>query len=331
MGFDYKSAGVDIDKANILISDLKKEISKTYNKYVLSGVGGFGALISFDLSEFDEPVVSISTDGVGTKLLLAKRYDMIDGIGIDLVAMNVDDVVCTGAKPVAFVDYYACGKLIDDIYKRVLKGIIEGCKIAGVALVGGETAEMPGLYKDDEFDLSGTAIGFGSKKNSLPKEIVPEDVLIGLESSGFHSNGYSLIRKVIESKNLDVTKDYGFSRPLIELLLEPTRIYCKHLYPLVENGLAKGFVHVTGGGIVENTVRVVSQGTVSLYYERIKTPEFMNFIIKEGDVSKEEAFRVFNMGVGMIVVSDKKNVDKIIETLRNVGFDYWIDVIGAIV
>ncbi len=331
MGLDYKSAGVDIDKANVLISDLKKEISKTYNKYVLSGIGGFGALINVDLSEFEDPVISISTDGVGTKLLLAKKYDMIDGIGVDLVAMNVDDVICTGAKPIAFVDYYACGKLIDDIYKRVLGGIIEGCRIAGVALVGGETAEMPGLYRDDEFDLSGTAIGLGSKRNSLPKEILPGDVLIGLESSGFHSNGYSLVRKIIESKNLDVTKDYGFGSPLVKLLLEPTRIYCRYLYPLVESGLVKGFVHVTGGGIVENTIRVVSQGTVSLYYDKIRTPEFMNFIIEEGGVTKEEAFRVFNMGVGMIVVSDKKNVDKVIETLRSVGFEHWVDIIGAIV
>jgi len=331
MGIDYKSSGVDIDKANNLIADIKSAISKTYNKYVLSGVGGFGALLNVDLSEFKVPVVSISTDGVGTKLILAKNHNILDGIGIDLVAMNVDDVICTGTKPIAFVDYYACGRLVDNTYNRVLNSIIRGCDLAGVALVGGETAEMPGLYKDEDFDLSGTAIGFGDKSNSLPKSIVPGDILIGLESSGFHSNGYSLIRKIIEEKKIDVTKNYDFGKPLIELLLEPTRIYCKYLYPLIEMGLAKGFVHVTGGGIIENTIRIVSEGKISLYYDKIKTPEFMKFIIKEGNVSDYESFRVFNMGIGMIVISGKGNEDKVIETIRNSGFNYGIEIIGTIV
>lgn len=324
----YKDAGVDIDKANSLIEELKKEISETYDEDVLGGVGGFGALINVNLKKFKNPVISISTDGVGTKLLLAKEYDRIDGIGIDLVAMNVDDVVCTGAKPIAFVDYYACGKLEEETYRRVLKSIIKGCRIAGVSLVGGETAEMPGMYKEGEFDLNGTAIGIAEKENILPKNITEGDKLIALESSGFHSNGYSLIRKILKDKNINPEKEYEFEKPLIDLLLEPTRIYCNQIYSLIENKLVKGIAHITGGGIVENTLRITKGRNIKIYKDKIKTPEVMKFIIKEGKISEDEAFRVFNMGVGMILITEF--TDKVLEEMIN-KVDYRIYVIGEVV
>ncbi|MCX8029036.1 MAG: phosphoribosylformylglycinamidine cyclo-ligase [Brevinematales bacterium] len=323
----YRDAGVDIDKANALIGNLKEEISKTYNKYVISGVGGFGALLNIDLSEFREPVVSVSTDGVGTKLLLAKEYDMIDGIGIDLVAMNVDDVVCTGAKPVAFLDYYACGRLDDAIYGRVIRSIVRGCQISGIALVGGETAEMPGMYKDDDFDLSGVAIGVAEKSNILPKNIKQGDKLIALASSGFHSNGYSLIRKILKDKNIQPLKDYGFSKPLIELLLEPTRIYSNVVYPLIVKRIVKGLSHITGGGIIENTLRVTQGRDIKIYKEKLRVPEFMNFVIREGNISEDEAFRVFNMGVGMIIITD--NEDKVLDELQS-SADFDVYVVGEV-
>ncbi len=324
----YKEAGVDIDKANTLIEELKKDISKTYNKDVLAGVGGFGALVNVDLKEYKNPVLSISTDGVGTKLILAKEYNKIDWIGIDLVAMNVDDVVCTGAKPICFVDYFACGKLEEETYKRIIKSIVRGCEIAGVALVGGETAEMPGMYKDSDFDLNGTALGIAEKENILPKDVKEGDKLIALRSSGFHSNGYSLIRKVLKEKKINPEKNYTFEKPLIDLLLEPTRIYCNILYPLIKKGLIKGLAHITGGGIIENTLRVTQGKKIQIYYEKIKTPEFMNFIIKEGNIPKEESFRVFNMGIGMIIITDKEE-----EVLNDISklVEYEVYTVGKVV
>lgn len=319
----YKEAGVDIDKANSLINELKNDISRTYNKDVLGGVGGFGALINIDLNEFKNPVISISTDGVGTKLLLAKEYNIIDSIGIDLVAMNVDDVICTGAKPIGFVDYFACGKLNEGIYKRVIKSIVKGCEIANVSLVGGETAEMPGMYQGEDFDLNGTAIGIAEKDNILPRNVKKGDKLIALASNGFHSNGYSLIRKVIKDKNLNPEKEYGFGKSLIEILLEPTRIYCNILYPLITKGLINAISHITGGGIIENTIRVTQGKSIKIYKEKIKTQEFMKFIIKEGNISEDEAFRTFNMGVGMVIITNQE--DKVLEELEKLAnFDYYI-------
>ncbi|MGC8870525.1 MAG: phosphoribosylformylglycinamidine cyclo-ligase [Brevinematia bacterium] len=326
---NYKEAGVNIDKANNLISILKNDISTTYNKHVLAGVGSFGALINIDLGEFKQPVISISTDGVGTKLLLAKEYNKLEGIGIDLVAMNVDDVICTGAKPIAFVDYYACGKLDEENYLTVIKSIVNGCKIADVALVGGETAEMPGMYDDEKFDLNGTAIGIGEKDNIIPKEIKEGDILIALESSGFHSNGYSLIRKILKDKNIDPLKNYGFEKPLIDFLIEPTRIYCKVLYPLIQKKIVKGLAHITGGGIFENTLRITNGRNIKIFKEKIITPEFMKFIISEGKVDEEEAMRVFNMGVGMIIITDKEN--EVYEELSNQKLDYTFYPVGKVI
>ncbi|MFN4245363.1 MAG: phosphoribosylformylglycinamidine cyclo-ligase [Brevinematia bacterium] len=319
----YKEAGVDIDKANSLIKELKEHISKTYNKNVLEGVGGFGALINIDLNEYKNPVISISTDGVGTKLLLAKQYNRIDHIGIDLVAMNVDDVLCTGSKPICFVDYFACGKLEEETYKRVIRSIIKGCETANVALVGGETAEMPGMYKNGDFDINGTAIGIAEKEDILPKNVKEGDKLIALSSSGFHSNGYSLIRKIIKDKKIDPEKNCSFGKPLIDLLLEPTRIYCTTVYPLIKKGLVKALSHITGGGIVENTLRVTQGRKIQIYYEKIKTPEFMEFIIREGNIPQEEATRTFNMGIGMIIITDKE--EEILEELsKSVNYEFYV-------
>lgn len=323
----YRNAGVDIDKANSLIDQLKTEISRTYNKNVISGVGGFGALLNIDLSEYQNPVISVSTDGIGTKILLAKEYDKIDNLGIDLVAMNVDDVICTGAKPIGFVDYFACGRLDENIYKRIIRSIIRGCEIANVPLVGGETAEMPGMYMDSDFDLSGTAIGVAEKSMILPRNVKEGDKLIALESSGFHSNGYSLIRKILKENNIDPTKNYGFEKPLIDLLLEPTRIYCNVLYPLIRRGMIKSLSHITGGGIFDNTLRVTQGRRIRIYEDKVSTPEFMKFVIKEGRISIEEAFRVFNMGIGMIIITDKD--DEVIDELSKT-VEYKVYVVGEV-
>ncbi|MEN2998613.1 MAG: phosphoribosylformylglycinamidine cyclo-ligase [Brevinematia bacterium] len=324
----YKEAGVDIEKANTLIEKVKREISRTYNPSVIAGVGGFGALIDIDLREFKNPVISISTDGVGTKLLLAREYDKLDYIGIDLVAMNVDDVICTGAKPIGFVDYFACGKLEEKVYERVIRSIIRGCEIAKVPLVGGETAEMPGMYGNGEFDLNGTAIGVAEKSNILPKNVKEGDTIIALSSSGFHSNGYSLIRKVLKDKKINPEKEYGFSKPLIDLLLEPTRIYSPTLYPLVRNNLVKALSHITGGGIMDNTLRVTQGRGIKIYEDKIITPEIMKFIVREGNIPKDEAFRVFNMGVGMTIITDKE--DEVIEVLSK-SVDYEIYIVGRVI
>lgn len=323
MSKKYKEAGVDIQKAGALIEELKREISRTYTKSVLVGVGGFGALIDIDFSEFREPVVAISTDGVGTKLLLAREYDKLEGIGIDLVAMNVDDVVCTGAKPIGFVDYFACGKLKDEVFKRVMRSIIRGCEIAGVPLVGGETAEMPGMYEEDEFELSGTAVGIADRSNILPKNVKEGDKLIALSSSGFHSNGFSLIRKILKEKGINPEKEYGFGKPLIDLLLEPTRIYCNDLYPLIAEGKLKGLAHITGGGLTENILRVTQGRKIRIFEDKVIVPEVMEFIISEGKVSREEAFEVFNMGVGMVIITDKEDevIDKL---LSSVSYDVYL-------
>ncbi len=331
MKMDYRSAGVDIDKANELIKKISDEIRNTYSKYVISGVGGFGALVEVDLERFRNPVISISTDGVGTKLLLAKEYDKLEGIGIDLVAMNVDDVVCTGALPISFVDYYACGRLDERIYNTVLKSIAKGCEIAGVALVGGETAEMPGMYNGNDFDLSGTAVGIASKEFILPRDIRRGDLLLGIASSGFHSNGYSLVRKIIRDRNLDVTKDFGFGKPMIDFLLEPTRIYCRNIYSLIERRLVKAISHVTGGGIVENTLRVLMGYGMKLYKDKVVTPEFMKFIIREGKVNEEESFRVFNMGIGMVLAIDPKFESDVFEQLSSYYTQGEVYIIGEVV
>jgi phosphoribosylformylglycinamidine cyclo-ligase len=311
---DYKTAGVNIDKADALIDNVKNFAKETYTKGVLGGVGGFGAL--FELGKYKDPVLVSSTDGIGTKILIAHQMEKFYGLGYDLVAMCVDDVVCCGGKPLFFLDYIAVGKLKDGVYLKLIESISKACHYSGCSLIGGETAELPGMYPDDEFDLAGFSVGVVEKSEILdPEKIKEGDAVVGLASSGFHSNGYSLVRKVVEDRKLDYHKDYGFG-VLGSALLAPTEIYS----PVIVKALAdfkkmiKGVAHITGGGIEGNLCRVIPSSLDAVVRKNSwKVPDVMNFIVKEGGIPEEESFKVFNMGIGMALVVDKKKKDEILK------------------
>jgi phosphoribosylformylglycinamidine cyclo-ligase len=304
---DYKSAGVDIEKADHLIENVRSFAQSTYSKGVLEGIGGFGAM--FELGKYQNPVLVSSTDGVGTKILLAEKMDKYSGLGFDLVAMCVDDVVCCGAKPLFFLDYIALGKLKEDVYLSIIESIASACHFAGCALIGGETAELPGMYPDKEFDLAGFCVGAVEKKDILRSEdIKVGDAVIGLVSSAFHSNGYSLVRRVVDEKNLDLNKNYGFGE-LGKILLTPTEIYA----PVLVDALSKfgksikGIAHITGGGIEGNLSRVLPKSCGALVQKTTwKIPEVIRFILREGNISEAEGYKVFNMGIGMALVVDAR-------------------------
>ncbi|MGC8765451.1 MAG: phosphoribosylformylglycinamidine cyclo-ligase [Brevinematia bacterium] len=305
---DYKSAGVNIDKADALVERITSMAKSTYIKGVLEGIGGFGAL--FELKDYRNPVLVSSTDGVGTKVIIANELKKYGELGFDLVAMCVDDVVCTGGKPLFFLDYIAVGKLNEDVYLQILQSIAAACQFAECALIGGETAEQPDVYPPDGFDLAGFSVGVVERNEILSKERVRKgDALIGLASSGFHSNGYSLIRKVVRDKGLSYLENYGFGR-LGDVLLTPTEIYS----PIIVKALKRfkkhihSIAHITGGGIEGNLSRVLPGDVDGIIQKSSwkRRPE-MDFIIKMGDIDESEAYRVFNMGIGMIlVVSDRK-------------------------
>ena len=300
----YRDAGVDIDAGDALVDRIKPFARKTMRPEVLGGIGGFGAL--FQLSgKYKEPVLVSGTDGVGTKLKLAFQLNKHDTVGQDLVAMSVNDILVQGAEPLFFLDYFACGKLDVDTAASVVQGIARGCELAGCALIGGETAEMPGMYPDGEYDLAGFAVGAVEKADIIDGgRIVPGDVVLGLASSGAHSNGYSLIRKIIE-----VTKpnlDGGFhGRPLRDVILAPTRIYVKSLLALLQAhpGMIKGMAHITGGGITENVPRILGDGLTALIDAGSwAMPPLFQWLKHAGNVDAQEMYRVFNCGIGMVVV-----------------------------
>jgi len=305
---DYKAAGVDIEKADKLVDKISILAKSTYIKGVIEGIGGFGGL--FDKGPYKGNFLVSSTDGVGTKILIANEMKKFGGLGFDLVAMCVDDIVCCGARPLFFLDYIAVGKLNEDVYLNIIQGITKACKYADCALIGGETAEQPDVYPEDGFDLAGFVVGIVDKKSLITKEMVKEkDAVIGLASSGFHSNGYSLIRKVVKEKKLDYRKDYGFGI-LGDVLLTPTEIYS----PVILKALKKfkkeihGIAHITGGGIEGNLPRVLPQNLSAVVYKNSwKIRPEIEFIINQGEISQSEAYKVFNMGIGMcLVVSDKR-------------------------
>lgn len=309
---DYKAAGVDIDKADLLIDNVTDFAKMTYTQGVLGGVGGFGAL--FEIKKYKEPVLVSSTDGVGTKILIAREVEKYYGLGYDLVAMCVDDVVCCGAKPLFFLDYVAVGKLQDAVYLKLIESIAKACKYSECSLIGGETAELPGMYPEGEFDIAGFCVGVVEKKKIIRPETVKNgDAVIGLLSSGFHSNGFSLVRKVIKDRNLDLKKDYGFGW-LGRALLTPTEIYSPVIVKAIEKfGKAiRGISHITGGGIEGNLCRVLpSDKNAVVFRDRWKAPEMIQFIVKEGGIDEAEAFKVFNMGIGMALVVDPKKKNEI--------------------
>lgn len=313
----YKSAGVDVEKGYEAVERMKKHVQKTTRPEVLGGLGAFAGM--FDLSSFSykEPVLVSGTDGVGTKLKLAFQMNKHDTVGIDLVAMCVNDIVSQGAEPLFFLDYIACGKNNPEMIEQIVSGVAEGCVQSKASLIGGETAEMPGMYKDDEYDLAGFAVGIADKQQLITGENICEgDVIIGLPSSGIHSNGYSLVRKVIA--DLDLTKSYdGFSKPLGEVLLTPTKIYARALKEVMATSEIKGVSHITGGGFYENIPRMLPDGLgANLEQSSWKVPEIFTFLQKHGDIPTEEMYGVFNMGIGMMVVVSKEEATKTLEKVQ---------------
>ena len=298
----YRDAGVDIDAGDRLVENIKPFARRTMREGVLAGIGGFGAL--FEVSKkFHEPVLVSGTDGVGTKLKLAFQMNRHDTVGIDLVAMSVNDILVQGAEPLFFLDYFACGKLDVETATQVVKGIAAGCERAGCALIGGETAEMPGMYSNGEYDLAGFAVGAVEKSLIIDgKDITSGDVVLGLASSGPHSNGYSLIRKVVETARADLSSGFD-GRTLGETLLEPTRIYVKPVLAALKQVRLKGLAHITGGGLVENVPRVLPENVCAqLEKSAWPRPPVFEWLQQKGNVAEAEMHRVFNCGIGMAIV-----------------------------
>lgn len=326
----YKDAGVDIDAGNALVDRIKHVAKRTARPEVMGGLGGFGALCEIPAG-YKQPVLVSGTDGVGTKLRLAMDLNKHDSIGIDLVAMCVNDLVVCGAEPLFFLDYYATGKLNVDVAAQVVEGIGSGCELAGCALVGGETAEMPGMYEGDDYDLAGFCVGVVEKSEIIDGSRVSEgDVLLALPSSGPHSNGYSLIRKIIEVADVDIATVTLDGQPLTELLMAPTRIYVKPLLELIrETGAVKAMAHITGGGLLENIPRVLPKGAAaSIDLTSWKRPAVFDWLQQQGNVDEKEMHRVLNCGVGMVVCVAADQAERAMAVLSNAGESPW--VIGTI-
>ena len=314
----YAASGVDITAGYKAVQLMKEHVSRTSTSGVMSDVGGFGGLFAPDMKGVDEPVLVSGTDGVGTKLKLAFELDRHDTIGIDCVAMCVNDIICVGAKPLFFLDYIACGKNIPERIAEIVKGAAEGCVQSGAALIGGETAEMPGFYPEDEYDLAGFAVGMVDKSRMLDKNSVEEgDVIIALPSSGVHSNGFSLVRKVFDIEKAD--------RELLETLLTPTKIYVKPVLALMEAVKVKSVAHITGGGFYENIPRSLPAGLgAKIRRDDVRVLPVFEEIAKAGDITERDMFNTFNMGVGMICITAKEDADRALETLQANGEDAYI-------
>jgi phosphoribosylformylglycinamidine cyclo-ligase len=333
MGKTYKDAGVDINLANQIVKKIKPLIDKTSIPGVLGGIGSFGGLFSLAEQNYKEPVLVSGTDGVGTKLKIAFALDKHDSVGIDLVAMCVNDIVTCGAKPLFFLDYISIGKLSEKVAVELIKGIAEGCKMANCALLGGETAEMPGFYPEGEYDLAGFAVGIVEKSKIIDgREIREGDSVIGLSSNGLHSNGFSLARKVLlEEKKYEMDeKIVTINKSLGEELLKPTRIYVQPVLYLLEKYKILGIAHITGGGLLENIPRILPEG-VSVEIDRNSwtKPPIFSLIQKEGKISDEEMYRTFNMGVGMVLIIRSDKTEKIIDELKQLNFSSYL--IGRVV
>lgn len=324
----YRDAGVDIDAGDALVDRIKPHAKRTLRPGVMAGIGGFGALFALP-SAYREPVLVSGTDGVGTKLKLAFEWQRHDTIGIDLVAMSVNDILTLGAEPLFFLDYYACGKLDVDSATDVVKGIAAGCEMAGCALIGGETAEMPGMYPPGEYDLAGFAVGVVEKKRIIDgRSIRAGDVILGLGSNGAHSNGYSLIRKIIAQRGFRLSAKVG-GRALKDLILAPTRIYVKPLLKLMKQLPVKGLAHITGGGLLDNVPRVLGDRlTAEISRDAWPLPPLFRWLQQQGNVADEEMHRVFNCGIGMVVVVAEKDAARAQALLKRAGERVWR--IGAV-
>lgn len=303
-GLTYAQAGVDIDAGNALVERIKPAAKRTSRPGTLSGLGGFGALFDLKGAGYSDPILVAATDGVGTKLRIAIDTGLVDTIGIDLVAMCVNDLVCQGAEPLFFLDYFATGKLEVEQAARIIEGIAEGCTLSGCALIGGETAEMPGMYHKGDFDLAGFAVGAMERGTDLPAGVVSGDVLLGLASSGVHSNGYSLVRKVVEHAGLDWSDASPFSDGTVgEALLAPTRLYVKQALAAIRAGGVHALAHITGGGLTENLPRVLPEGLgAEIDLTTWALPPVFDWLARTAKLSEPELLKTFNSGIGMIVV-----------------------------
>ena len=328
----YAAAGVDITAGYKAVELMKSHIARTMTSGVYSDIGGFGGLFELDTTGIEKPVLVSGTDGVGTKLKLAFLMDKHDTVGIDCVAMCVNDIICCGAKPLFFLDYIACGKNVPEKIASIVSGVAEGCVQSGAALIGGETAEMPGFYPVDEYDLAGFSVGVVDKSKILdPSTMKAGDVVIALPSSGVHSNGFSLVRKVFDVENSDIKsprEELG-GKSIGETLLAPTKIYVKPVLALLEQVKVKGISHITGGGFYENIPRSIPDGLGAVIDRKnVKVLPIFDLIAKEGGISERDMFNTFNMGVGMSIVVAREDADKAIEILRANGEDAY--VIGKI-
>lgn len=327
-GLTYSDAGVNITAGNEAVEMMKTHVQKTIRPEVLTGIGGFGGLFALNQGKYEEPVLVSGTDGVGTKLRVAFMMDKHDTIGIDAVAMCVNDILAQGAEPLFFLDYLAVGKLVPEKVAQVVKGVAEGCQQSGCALIGGETAEMPGFYSENDYDVAGFTVGVVDKKKIIDgSKIKAGDVLIGLPSTGIHSNGFSLARKVLfEVAGLDVNSEVEeFGRTLGEELLEPTRIYVQTVLPLIEKFDIFGIAHITGGGLTENVPRVLPEGTkVVIDRKAWPVPPVFKFIQQKGSIADAEMLRTFNMGIGMVLIVPQGQFDQVMDELEKKGEKAYI-------
>lgn len=331
MSINYKDAGVDVAAGQKEVKLIKSIVEKTHDKNVLSAIGGFSGLYDINFKDMEEPVLASGTDGVGTKVILAQKMKKNDTVGIDCVAMCVNDVLCQGARPLFFLDYIGAGKLDPEKMAEIVKGVAKGCQIAGTSLIGGETAEMPGVYNIDDYDLAGFAVGIVDKKKIINTSLMKEgDILFGLSSSGIHSNGYSLVRKIIfEENNFSLDQKFDeLDKTLGEVLLEPTKIYVKEMLPLIEEGLVHGICHITGGGYYENIPRMVADGLCAkVDVSEVKRPKIFDMLKKWGKLDLEDMYSTFNMGLGLIFAVDKNDGDKVRKHFKNYDSIYQIGTI----
>ncbi len=323
-GLTYRDAGVDIDAGNALVDLIKPMAASTRRPGADSELGGFGGLFDLKAAGFADPVLVAANDGVGTKLKIAIEAGQHDGVGIDLVAMCVNDLVVQGAEPLFFLDYFATGKLETETASTVVAGIAEGCRQAGAALIGGETAEMPGMYADGEYDLAGFAVGAAERGGLLPRaDIQPGDVLLGLSSSGLHSNGFSLVRRLIEMLDLDYRDPSPFApeRPLGSALLEPTRIYVRSVLKAMRDTEAvKALAHITGGGFTENVPRVLPDAMcATIDLSQVPVPPVFSWLAEKGGIAETELLRTFNCGIGMVLVTNEADVEAVVASLESSG------------
>lgn len=316
MSEKYKAAGVSLNAGYESVERIKKHVESTKNKGMMDMIGSFGGAFDLGAYGFKNPVLVSGTDGVGTKLKLAFDMDKHDTIGIDAVAMCVNDILAQGAIPLFFLDYIACGKNDPAQIEAIVKGVADGCRQAGAALVGGETAEMPGFYKEGEYDIAGFAVGAAEKEDLInAQNTKPGQAVIGIPSSGFHSNGFSLIRKVLSDENISLDNEFN-GETLGEALLRPTRIYAKEVRSLLENVKVSGISHITGGGFIENLPRALKKGLgMKIYRDSYKIPEIFKFIEEKGQIDHDEMYQVFNMGVGLAVIVDDADKDMVLDLI----------------